>query len=86
MVYARCAVGERRIHMEMRIDERRREKLRFGVDRRFRRRVDVAIHADDAPMIHEHIDAGLAVGQCRVADEKISHVLASTAGPSFHSG
>jgi hypothetical protein len=67
----RHAVGERRVHMKMRIDERRRQQLPGGVERTAGGRIDRRCDLDDPAAAHRDVDAGAAVRKPRVPDQQV---------------
>jgi hypothetical protein len=73
LVHARQSVRQRRIHVEVRVDERRREQVAAGVDHFRRGGIDARRHIDDAPARDEHIHAGAAIGQRCVGDQQVGH-------------
>ena len=65
----RQTVGERRVHVEMRIDEGRRHQLVLCIDHLVGRRRKTGRDLDDAPALHGDGHVLAAVGQRGVNDE-----------------
>jgi hypothetical protein len=84
LVHARQAVAQRRVHVEMRIDERRAQQQATGFDHpdAFGRR-QVAAQGFDAAGFDQHVDAGAAVGQGGIADQ---HVVSARRGSEATAG
>jgi hypothetical protein len=71
LVHARQAVTERRIHMEVGIDERRRQQAALRID--FARALGLQSRSDidDAALVDGDIDALASVGQIGIADDQL---------------
>ena len=71
LVEARLAERERRVHMEMGIDERRRDEMAGGVQHRCCASVERGADGGDPSGANDDILAGAAVGQGGVADDQV---------------
>ena len=73
LVDPRQAEAQRRVHVEVAVDERRRDQAAGGVDLARRLGVDAGRHLDDAAAGNGDVLARPAVGQVGVADEQVEH-------------
>jgi len=73
LVDAWQAVAERRVHVEVRVAERRREQLAASVQRLVRGRLQAGRHFDNAAVQHRHAHVGAAIGQVGVGDQQVQH-------------
>ena len=72
-VHARPPIGQRRVHVEVRIDERRRDQAAGGIDDPPRLRDGVAGDRDDPAALAGDRHAAPAVGEDGVAQDQIKH-------------
>ena len=73
LVEPRQAERQRRIHVEMAVDEGRRHEIALRIDGRARRAVDLRLHLDDAPVLAGDVLPAPAVGKRGVAQQQIEH-------------
>ena len=76
-VHAWLAIGQGRIEMEMRIDERRAEQQPLGVERFVRGGSQPFGHFGDAAVLDGDGHAGAAIGQRGVANKQVKHGTAA---------
>ena len=72
-VHARHPVGQRRVHVEVGVDERRRDELALRVDRPLRLGPEVSLDGRDAAVPAGDRHPVAAVRQDRVGDDEIEH-------------
>ncbi len=70
-VDARQAIAERRIHVEMGVDEGRRDQVAGRVDFACALRRQACFDGDDAIRAHADIDVAAAIGQAGIAYDEI---------------
>ncbi|MDT4818852.1 hypothetical protein FQZ97_519530 [compost metagenome] len=73
LVDARLAVAQRGVHVEMRVDEMRREQQALGVERLVRGCGQAGHDLGDAVVLYGNRHAGAAVGEGGVGDEEVEH-------------
>ena len=73
LVEARQAERQRRIHVEVNVDERRRNQTALRVDSAGSLSRDVALDGGDLAVANTDIEAGAAVGQGGVANDQVEH-------------
>ncbi|MNN25578.1 hypothetical protein D3C81_1390560 [compost metagenome] len=70
-VYARQAIAERGVHVEVGVDERRRDEVALGVDLLRARHGQGGADGGDAAALDGDIDGAAPVGQAGIADDKV---------------
>ena len=76
LVEPRQAERQRRVHVEMAVDERRRDQPPLRLDDDARLGGDCGLDRDDAAVARGDVDSAAAVGQVRAADDEVEGHLA----------
>jgi len=71
LVDARQAVAERRVHVEVGVDEGRAQQLALGIQLGASLGGQGGLHGHDAALGHAHVLVGAAIGQRAVADDEV---------------
>ena len=73
VVDARQSVAERRVHVKVRIAERRAQQLALGIHGFVRRCVQTGCHLDDAPPLNGDRHVATAIRQTGMGDQQVKH-------------
>ena len=73
LVHARQAVAEGGVHVEVGVDERRRDQVALRVDLARAAQRQLLAHRGDAPVFDRDVDLAPAVGQAGIANDEIHY-------------
>src|SRR5579871_2650496 len=72
-VHPRLAEAQGRVHMEMGVDERRRDEVAVGVEGFHCLGFDARLQIDDSLILDGDVDPVSSIGQVGVSDQEVEH-------------